>query len=203
MSASATALYRLCGQLSSPCATVPEPSKSIKMTDNDDPDPRLAKPPPGGQGKDELQGSTAPGHRPSTSKGPGARASRAAATDPEVPSAKRRGALRQLRSLFALAAVIVGLLWITFSLLYRAGRRVGTRRPDGEPMEERERRTPDDRSREENDSNPSAVNRMSSGIQENHASSSDDRATERSPAASASSSGKRPRTRDIIRTPTF
>jgi hypothetical protein len=55
-----------------------------------------------------------------------AKGAQAAPTDPEVPSAKRRGALRQRRSLIGLVAVVVGLLSITLALLYRASRTVGS-----------------------------------------------------------------------------
>jgi hypothetical protein len=55
-----------------------------------------------------------------------------APTDPEVPAAKKRGVRRQRRSLVGLAAVVVGLLSITVSLLYRASRRVSAPRAAGE-----------------------------------------------------------------------
>jgi hypothetical protein len=62
---------------------------------------------------------------------PGEKGVHIAPTDPEVPSAKRRGALRQRRSLIGLTAVVVSLLSITLFLLYRAGQRVAEPRGDG------------------------------------------------------------------------
>ena len=59
------------------------------------------------------------------------KATHVAPTDPEVPSAKRRGALRRHRSLVGLAVVVVGLLSITFSLLYRTSQRVGAPNESG------------------------------------------------------------------------
>lgn len=52
--------------------------------------------------------------------------SHVAPTDPEVPTAKRRGALRRQRSFIGLTAVVVSLLSIAVSLLYRASRQVGS-----------------------------------------------------------------------------
>lgn len=103
------------------------------MTDNDD-----SLPP-----RDRPASSSGDGHeRPDEARPHGVRAigsavptkgAHAAPTDPEVPSAKRRGALRQQRSLIGVAVVVVGLLSITLSLLYRAGRSVGTSENVGSP----------------------------------------------------------------------
>jgi hypothetical protein len=59
-------------------------------------------------------------------------ANQVAPTDPEVPAAKKRGLRRRRRSLVGLAALVVGLLSITISLLYRAGRRVGALQAGGD-----------------------------------------------------------------------
>ena len=57
-----------------------------------------------------------------------------APTDPEVPSAKRRGAWRRQRSLLGVTALMCGLLSITVFLLYRASRHVGSSRAVGSPL---------------------------------------------------------------------
>jgi hypothetical protein len=62
----------------------------------------------------------------------GLAANQVAPTDPEVPSAKKRGVRRRRRSLVGLAALVVGLLSITVSLLYRAGQRVSALRAGGD-----------------------------------------------------------------------
>jgi hypothetical protein len=96
----------------------------MTMTDNDDPAP--PRDPPSsdilgaaesrreGAQTDERRDVRAPRNRE-----PGI------PTDPEVPSAKRRGVLRRQRSVLGLSAVIVGLLSITLAVLYRASQRVG------------------------------------------------------------------------------
>ena len=97
------------------------------MTDNDDPAPPRHPPTSDGSDKDEpRKGATRPGEhwliRWARSGGTGAHV---APTDPEVPRAKRRGAIRRRRSLVGLTAVVMGLLSITLALLYRASQRVG------------------------------------------------------------------------------
>jgi hypothetical protein len=96
------------------------------MTDNDDSaDPRDRPSRSGAFDHERPEDARARGARagdPASS----AKGAHAAPTDPEVPSAKRRGALRRQRSLIGLVAVVVGLLSITLALLYRASRSVGS-----------------------------------------------------------------------------
>jgi hypothetical protein len=99
----------------------------MTMTDNDDPAPPRDPPSSDGPNKDEpRKGATRPGeHRLIRwARGSGT-AAHVAPTDPEVPRAKRRGAIRRRRSLVGLTAVVMGLLSITLALLYRASQRVG------------------------------------------------------------------------------
>src|SRR5688500_12627648 len=115
-------LYRLWGPLSNLCATVTTLVESTAMTDNDDPHPP----------RDHLPSPDETGLRPGSEDAHGgARTSdtsvRMAPTDPEVPSAKRRGAIRHQRSLVGLTAVVMGLLSITLALLYRASQQVRAR----------------------------------------------------------------------------
>src|SRR5688500_13812250 len=102
--------------------------ESTAMTDNDDP-----APPRGGSssagGKDDPGEAGARQGKNDTIDRARIRgtSARIAPTDPEVPSAKRRGALRHQRSLVGLTAVVMGLLSITLALLYRASQQVGAR----------------------------------------------------------------------------
>jgi hypothetical protein len=101
--------------------------ESTAMTDNDDPAPPRGDP-SSVVGKDELGRSGARGRNDAIDRGRIREASaRVAPTDPEVPSAKRRWALRDQRSLVGLTAVVMGLLSITLALLYRASQQVRTR----------------------------------------------------------------------------
>jgi hypothetical protein len=103
------------------------------MTDNDDSAPSRDRPSRSGNDVEER-------HDDARSEGvravitvSGGKIAQAAPTDPEVPSAKRRGALRQKRFLVGLAAIVLGLLSITFAVLYRAGQRVGIPNRSGPP----------------------------------------------------------------------
>ncbi|HMI87456.1 MAG TPA: hypothetical protein VK550_25385 [Polyangiaceae bacterium] len=98
------------------------------MTDNDDPAPPREPPSSDDDGEeDSRHAKRAREHRKfQWTKGDGT-AAHIAPTDPEVPSAKRRGAMRRHRSLVGLSAVIIALLSITLMLLYRASLRVGVR----------------------------------------------------------------------------
>ena len=131
---------------------------------------------------------------------------RIAPTDPEVPSAKRRGALRHQRSLVGLTAVVMGLLSITLALLYRASQQVGARdeastaprlRGEGaassvEHVHESARTPP---------SSPSPA--KSDGEFADEA-PSDDTSNDSAPAASGATTSKAPPPAlDIIRTPAF
>jgi hypothetical protein len=100
----------------------------MTMTDNDDPVPPRERPPSDGLGREDARagaGSSRENRSVSgvLSNGAGVHV---APTDPEVPSAKRRGAVRRHRSLVGLTAVVVVLVSITLMLLYRASLRVGT-----------------------------------------------------------------------------
>ena len=98
------------------------------MTDSDDRPPHDDSPSSGELPKDEdrEQDQRSPGQRGVVGLARIAETRRhGGPTDPEVPSAKRRGALRRQRSLVGLTAVIVGLLAITLGLLYRASVKVG------------------------------------------------------------------------------
>jgi len=102
--------------------------ESTAMTDNDDPAPPRGDSSSAG-GKDDPDEAGARQDKNDTidrARIMGTSA-RIAPTDPEVPSAKRRGALRHQRSLVGLTAVVMGLLSITLALLYRASQQVGTR----------------------------------------------------------------------------
>ena len=101
----------------------------MTMTDNDDPLPLRDPPPSDGLGDEGSREKAARSRenraiRWARSGGTGVHV---APTDPEVPSAKRRGAIRRQRSLVGLSAVVMGLLSITLMLLYRASMRVGVR----------------------------------------------------------------------------
>jgi hypothetical protein len=103
----------------------------MTMTDNDDPAPPRDPPSPDDLGTEEARREGRSNERrniraPRSSK-PGGHG---IPTDPEVPSAKRRGVLRRQRSLVGLSAVIVGLLSITLAVLYRASQRVGVYEED-------------------------------------------------------------------------
>jgi hypothetical protein len=120
-------LYRLWGPLSNVCATVETLVESTAMTDNDEPAPPRGTPSSAGQeqpGESDARTGRNDGVVRSRTSGVSARI---APTDPEVPSAKRRGALRHTRSLVGLTAVVMGLLTITLALLYRASQQVRAR----------------------------------------------------------------------------
>jgi hypothetical protein len=180
----------------------------MTMTDSGDPPSPRGPTSLDGSGKDELHRETA-----RTGEGRGIRAPRGTAlgahfapTDPEVPSAKRRGALRRQRSLFGLTAVIIGLLSITLALLYRASQRVGVREDsEGVPSLHKSRtnivRSPRDAVDEGTFPGAAPPFTLQSGAERgDHAPATRDN----TPAGSASSFPKgRPPAIDIIRTPTF
>jgi hypothetical protein len=95
------------------------------MTDNDDSAPSRDRPSRSGSAAEERHGDVRADDVRAVISISSEKGAQAAPTDPEVPSAKRRGALRQKRVLAGLAAVVVGLLSITLAVLYRAGQRVG------------------------------------------------------------------------------
>ena len=103
------------------------------MTDNDDPDSprRISSSPTRDEGK-HYNEARVPGAHVARATRAGLTANQVAPTDPEVPAAKKRGVRRRRRSLVGLAALVVSLLSITVSLLYRAGRRVSALRAGGE-----------------------------------------------------------------------
>jgi hypothetical protein len=103
------------------------------MTDNDDPDPprRIFSSPTRDQDV-HYEEASVPAAYVARATRAGLAANHFAPTDPEVPSAKKRGVRRRRRSLVGLAALVVGLLSITVSLLYRAGRRVSALRAGGD-----------------------------------------------------------------------
>ena len=104
------------------------------MTDNDDPDPPRRIPSSPTRDQDvhsqevHYKEASAQGARVARATRADLAANQVAPTDPEVPAAKKRGVRRRRRSLVGLAALVVGLLSITVSLLYRAGRRVSALR---------------------------------------------------------------------------
>jgi hypothetical protein len=177
------------------------------MTDNDDPAaPHRA--PSFARGTDEPAEaggrSSKEGER---ARVDGAR-TRIAPTDPEVPSAKRRGAIRHQRSLVGLTAVVMGLLSITLALLYRASRKVGSRDDEigAVPRVLHPRRETTAFSRDHVDGNAgdpssSPLPARSGGLHEPH---SDDSSNDSAPAGSASAAPKtQPPALDIIRRPPF
>jgi hypothetical protein len=179
----------------------------MTMTDSDEPAPPRSPLSTNRLGKEEPRGpATAAGDGP-TIRRPTAPIAHIAPTDPEVPSAKRRGVLRRQRSLVGLAAVIMGLFSMTLVLLYRASLRVGARATeDGLP------RVDDHRPR--HPASFADVNRSDAIVQQLTAPNAmrpsadrgDDAAdmNENSPAGSASSLPKGPPPAlDIIRTPAF
>jgi len=97
------------------------------MTDNDDPAPPRDPPSSDVLGAEESrrEGTRTDERRDIRAPRNNEPSGHGIPTDPEVPSAKRRGVLRRQRSLWALSAVIVGLLSITLAVLYRASQRVG------------------------------------------------------------------------------
>ncbi|HMJ57177.1 MAG TPA: hypothetical protein VK540_34140 [Polyangiaceae bacterium] len=106
------------------------------MTDNDDPSPPRHAPSSNGLGSDGSREGAAQRSRHGLirwAQGSGT-GPQVAPTDPEVPSAKRRGAVRRQRSLVGLTALVLGLLSITLAGLYRASQRVGAGDPNGSGM---------------------------------------------------------------------
>jgi hypothetical protein len=178
----------------------------MTMTDNDDPAPPTDPPSSeGGDTKRAREGATPTDqNRVIRWVGSGGASVHIAPTDPEVPSAKRRGALRRQRSLVGLTAVIMGLLTTTLVLLYRASLRVGThddRLPSLHDSRSETLASPYDVARE------SALTRVAppspahaDGDLGDDAPASSDNA----PAGSASSFPKGPQpAKGIIRTPAF
>jgi hypothetical protein len=104
----------------------------MTMTDNDDPAPPRAPPSSDALGTEESrrEGARTDERRDIRAPRNSEPGDHGIATDPEVPSAKRRGVLRRQRSLLGLSAVIVGLLSITLAVLYRASQRVGVPEED-------------------------------------------------------------------------
>lgn len=174
------------------------------MTDNEDRDPPRGD--PFSAGADEPDETGARWGR----EGAGGRArisrarTRIAPTDPEVPSAKRRGAIRHQRSLVGLTAVVMGLLSITLALLYRASQQVGTR-DQAIPAAPRVPHPPGQTSassRVQVDGNARTSRAQSNGLRE--APLFDDSASDGAPGGSGSAAPKNPPPAlDIIRTPPF
>ena len=177
------------------------------MTDNDDPAPPRGDPFSAGS-KDEP--GTRPGRRDAAGRARITSGSaRFAPTDPEVPSAKRRGALRHQRSLVGLTAVVMGLLSITLALLYRASQQVRARdettvdappsqgtRSAGVPSSiepvHKSTLTP-----------PSSPSAAQSGSEHRDETAIDDNSNDSAPAESGTPSKSPPPALDIIRTPAF
>ena len=178
------------------------------MTDNDDPVPPRGDSSSAGRKDDPGDAGARQGKNDPIDRARIKRTSaRIAPTDPEVPSAKRRGALRHQRSLVGLTAVVMGLLSITLALLYRASQQVGTRdettgtapRLHGEGAASsiesihQSTRTP-----------PSSPSPAKSDGEFAHESPSDDTSNDSAPAVSGTATSKiPPPALDIIRTPAF
>lgn len=172
------------------------------MTDNDDPDPpRKPTALDGPAKRPSGRPAGADDARTNHSRQGGAIGAHVAPTDPEVPSAKRRGALRRQRSLVGLSAVIMSLLSITLVLLYRASLRVGTRdNEDGLPLiDDGPAASPVDVIHE------GTFIRLAPSPTQSEAEIGDDApaSNDNVPASSASSFPKPPPALDIIRTPAF
>jgi hypothetical protein len=176
----------------------------MTMTDNDDPAPPRDPPPSDGPGKEEVrrENERATENRFIRSIKSGGTGVHVAPTDPEVPSAKRRGAIRRQRSLVGLSAVIMGLLSITLVLLYRASVRVGAREDDAAargPHDTRSDIAPSADVLHENPSTGRAPPGEKGELGDDAPASIDN-----APAGSASSFPKGPAPAlDIIRTPAF
>ena len=97
----------------------------MTMTDNDDPAAARARSSAGLSTEARREGIHSGEDRATRWTRDSHAAAEVGPTDPEVPSAKRRGVLRRQRSLVGLTAIIVGLLSTTLALLYRASQRVG------------------------------------------------------------------------------
>ena len=173
------------------------------MTDNDDPAPSRGAA-SAASGKDEAADGVERDKEGAGRVRTDTVSARFAPTDPEVPSAKRRGALRHQRSLVGLTVVVMGLLSITLALLYRASQQVRTRdamtgalphlHDHGDAVSPH-RHGDQSRTTSSSPSQPS----VGSGYQAPADTSSDS-----APAGSGSSPSKgRPPAHDIIRTPAF
>jgi hypothetical protein len=116
------------------------------MTDNDDPvsPRRIFSSLTRDEREDQSETKLPPRAHVVRPTRPRSGSSQVAPTDPEVPTAKRRGALRRRRSLVGLTALVVGLLSITVSLLYRASLRVGSPRMQSEGAPYRSTNPPTD-----------------------------------------------------------
>jgi hypothetical protein len=178
------------------------------MTDNDDPAPPRADSSSAG-GKDDSGAAGARQGKNDTSDRGRIRgtSARIAPTDPEVPSAKRRGALRHQRSLVGLTAVVMGLLSITLALLYRASQQVGARdEPTGTAPRLRGEAaaTSIEHVHESARTPPSSPSSAKSGGEIADEAPSDDTSNDSAPAASGTTPSKAPPPAlDIIRTPAF
>jgi hypothetical protein len=136
-------------------------------------------------------------------------------TDPAVPTAKRRGALQRQRSLVGLTILVVGLLSITVSLLYRASVRVGIPRSRFEGAPNPSAMTPNDALVPLGETSPASTMTglrppapmpyRSKPVDEDESAHDDDRASVDSAAASSAGAQPKgpPRAVDIIRTPAF
>jgi hypothetical protein len=184
------------------------------MTDNDDPAPPGDPPSFNGLGKNApREGAPLPSDRRAIRWARRARSSAYfAPTDPEVPNAKRRGALRRQRSLVGLTAVVIGLLSITLALLYRASMSVGARDADdsGKPVIEGSRAdtavSPTDTVHGSTLTGLSPLPSVHSiGELGDEAPAEDSTSNHSAPAGSASTTEQKgpPPALDIIRTPAF
>jgi hypothetical protein len=183
--------------------------ESTAMTDNDDPAPPRGDP-SSGVGKDELgKAGVRSGKNDAIDRARirGASA-RIAPTDPEVPSAKRRWALRDQRSLVGLTAVVMGLLSITLALLYRASQQVRTRdgtTGDAAGLDTRSERSAAtiEHGQSSTRADPNSASPAKSDGELGDQTPSDDGSNDNAPAASGTLPKAPPPARDIIRTPTF
>jgi len=184
--------------------------ESTAMTDNDDPAPPRGDSSSAGGKDDPGEAGTRSGKNDAIDR---ARirgtSARIAPTDPEVPSAKRRGALRHQRSLVGLTAVIMGLLSITLALLYRASQQVGTRdETTGTAQRLRgsgsEGASSIEHVHESTPTPPSSPSPAKSDGEFGEEAPSDETSNDSAPAASGATTSKTPPPAlDIIRTPAF
>ena len=176
------------------------------MTDNDDSHPPRDRPASSSGDDHERPDEARPHGVRAIGPASPAKGAHAAPTDPEVPSAKRRGAVRQQRSLIGVAMVVVGLLSITLLLLYRAGRSVGTSEGIGSPAGIDGPKAGDDVALSPRGSTERAprVEPAAIPVSQPLPDLPDHSADDRVPAASAAPASKNPPPAgDIIRTPAF
>jgi hypothetical protein len=176
------------------------------MTDNDDPAPSRGAA-SHASGKDESAEAGAERDKENAGRVRIDLVSvRIAPTDPEVPSAKRRGALRHQRSLVGLTAVVMGLLSITLALLYRASQQVRTRdaTTGAQPRVDDQRDQAVSPHRHGDPSRATSSPPPSPGVGSGYQAPTDDTSSDSAPAGTGSSPSKgRPPALDIIRTPAF